>query len=172
MSLLGIHWAYYVLYLAFDFITILTLMNMLIGIHSCRQLREVCMCAVCHHLSSTAQYFQVKSALPYVKEMYMGFARFWSNLVSSRWLEVHGRYGVMCEVVSNIASESKEEVFAQELEHTLTTLALELDADGSGCLSKEELFSMIADPTYATRFHNIGVDIVGVADFARFIFDQ
>lgn len=80
--------------------------------------------------------------------------------------------GILCDVVSNVAREAKEEEFKKEVQYQISRLVKDLDSDASGSISHDELFFMLKDPVTAMSFNSLGVDIVGVADFARFVFAQ
>jgi uncharacterized membrane protein len=80
--------------------------------------------------------------------------------------------GTLCHVMSTVSEESNEAAFTTEVEHQLGRLATVLDQDQSGGISKEEFDVLINDPQMTSSFNDLGVDIVGVADFAKFIFEQ
>jgi hypothetical protein len=79
--------------------------------------------------------------------------------------------GILCTVVSDVAYTQKEEKFMLEVEYQTARLAKSLDHDRSGGISKEEFDIIIKDPFITASFDEIGVDIVAVANFARFIFE-
>jgi len=80
--------------------------------------------------------------------------------------------GILCDVMSNVASEANEEMIFKEVKAQIKRLATEMDADGSGTLDREEFDLMIKDPQVTKSFHELGVDVAGVAAFAEFIFEQ
>lgn len=80
--------------------------------------------------------------------------------------------GIMCEVISSVSREAKEEVFNREVEAQLTRLASEIDVDRNGGISEEEFGRVLHDPNVTHAFDLLGVDIVGAANFARFIYEQ
>lgn len=80
--------------------------------------------------------------------------------------------GILCTVVANAAEMSKETTFLKEVETHTSRLAKALDSDGSGTISKDEFEILIKDPVMTTSFSDLGVDIVAVANFARFIYEQ
>lgn len=80
--------------------------------------------------------------------------------------------GILCEVVAHEAQLSKEKAFLMEVEKQVTRLAKDLDDDGSGGISADEFERIIRDPSMITSLHEFGVDIVDVAHFARFVYEQ
>merc|ERR1711988_1494493 len=63
-------------------------------------------------------------------------------------------------------------VFKKEVEQEITRLALEIDLDKNGGISQEEFDKIITDSRITVVFDELGVDIVGLANFARFIYEQ
>merc|ERR1711939_420550 len=54
--------------------------------------------------------------------------------------------GILCNVVSNVADEAKEESFQAELHHQIARVARDMDEDGSGTISSEEFEVVLQDP--------------------------
>merc|ERR1712224_647703 len=80
--------------------------------------------------------------------------------------------GILCDVITCVSSDNNEERFRKEVDSQVERLAAYIDSDKSGTISKDEFDLVISDPHLATSLHELGVDIVGVAHFAGFIFDQ
>lgn len=80
--------------------------------------------------------------------------------------------GILCDVVSNVAEEAKEEMMVKEVKKHVTRLASTLDSDGDGVLSAEEFEAIIKDPDLTEAFSEMGVDVVGFAYFAKFLYEQ
>jgi len=80
--------------------------------------------------------------------------------------------GILCDVVSNVASSEAEDAFVHEVEHLVTRLMAELDEDGSGTLSKEEFDGIIMNQDMVHVLCGFGVDVVGIVDFASFLFTE
>jgi len=80
--------------------------------------------------------------------------------------------GILCDVVSNVASEEAEDAFVHEVENLVTKLMAELDEDGSGTLSKEEFDGIIMNQDMMHVLRGFGVDVVGIVDFASFLFTE
>lgn len=100
------------------------------------------------------------------------FLAFFVFLFGSNLTLMNMLIGILCDVVSNVSAAGKEEAFLTEVEKQVERLASEIDSDGSGSISKEEFEFIIKDPRIATSFDELGIDIVGIANFARFIFEQ
>jgi len=67
--------------------------------------------------------------------------------------------GVMCEVITEVTKEEKENLARSELRGTILQMLKRLDADGSGDISKEELMSVVKDPDAIAVFHDLEVDM-------------
>lgn len=92
---------------------------------------------------------------------------FFSNLTLMNML-----IGILCDVVSEQSADAKEDAFMKEVDHQIQRLAGILDTDGDGGISEEEFGIMICDPEMTESLNSLGVDIVGAAHFARFIYGQ
>ncbi|CAK0874353.1 unnamed protein product [Prorocentrum cordatum] len=78
--------------------------------------------------------------------------------------------GVLCEVVSAVASTEKEmDVYA--LKSKLAEVMHRLDTNGNGTLSEEEFVQLVGNPKVATLLGEVGVDAIGLIDMAPSIFD-
>lgn len=78
--------------------------------------------------------------------------------------------GILCGVVADVTEADKETQFMAEVEHQIHKLADLIDVDGNGTIDKDEFDTILKDPAMTRRFFELGVDIVGAADFAKFIF--
>merc|ERR1719424_2214952 len=78
--------------------------------------------------------------------------------------------GVLCEVVSVVASVEKEAMTINYVKDTLLQIfeATGLDADGDGMITQFEL--LLQYPGAGNAMLEIGVDPVGLLDFGDFIF--
>jgi hypothetical protein len=80
--------------------------------------------------------------------------------------------GILCDVVSSVSADAKEEAFIKEVDSQIARLAAALDVNNSGGISSDEFDIIIHDPLMTASFDELGVDIVSVAHFARFIYQQ
>jgi hypothetical protein len=80
--------------------------------------------------------------------------------------------GILCDVVSEAAEDSKEELLMKEVKSEVTRLANELDMDGDGGISKDEFDLIVKDTKMCQSFCALGVDVVGIANFGKFIYNQ
>mmetsp|Transcript_9375 Transcript_9375/g.23308 ORF Transcript_9375/g.23308 Transcript_9375/m.23308 type:complete len:400 (-) Transcript_9375:65-1264(-) len=80
--------------------------------------------------------------------------------------------GVLCEVVSAVAAMEKEELLVNSVMSKMHRIVADLDQNGSGTLSKHELKALLDHPEAARTLHDVGVDVVGLVDFADFIFQN
>lgn len=80
--------------------------------------------------------------------------------------------GILCDVVSNVATDEKEDSFVQEVEGLVGHLMEDLDTDGSHTLSKDEFDQIILNQDMTHVLIDFGVDVVGIVDFASFLFQE
>merc|ERR1711971_254424 len=80
--------------------------------------------------------------------------------------------GILCEAVSAVTEESQNEMFAREVAAQISVLVEQVDEDHDGHISKQEVNRIVMTPSLTHGFTDIGVDVVGLADFADFIFEQ
>jgi hypothetical protein len=81
--------------------------------------------------------------------------------------------GVLCEVVSVVSSVEKEELTVNYVKTRLMTLFRGADADKSMTINREEFSDLlIGKKEAALIIREIGVDVVGLVDFADFIFEE
>lgn len=78
--------------------------------------------------------------------------------------------GILCGVVADVTESDKETAFLAEVEWQIQTLAQLIDKDGDGVIDEGEFALILKDPVLTQNFNDLGVDIVGAADFAQFIF--
>ncbi|CAK0858794.1 unnamed protein product [Prorocentrum cordatum] len=80
--------------------------------------------------------------------------------------------GVLCEMVSVVAHQEKDRMLTTCAEEKLALVIKELDQDEDFRLSKQEFLSILVNPTAAQALADIGVDPIGVIDFADLIFSN
>jgi len=67
--------------------------------------------------------------------------------------------GVLCEVVSQVASAEKEDIAIRMVKDNLLELLRELDEDGSGELSRNEVLEALKFPDVIETFESLRVDV-------------
>eukprot|EP00928_Gymnodinium_smaydae_P001587 TRINITY_DN10579_c0_g1_i1.p1 TRINITY_DN10579_c0_g1~~TRINITY_DN10579_c0_g1_i1.p1 ORF type:complete len:683 (+),score=135.84 TRINITY_DN10579_c0_g1_i1:60-2108(+) len=79
--------------------------------------------------------------------------------------------GVLCEVVSAVASTEQEEMLVTYVHERLSRVMAILDSDGGGTINKDE-FVQILDNIEAVRcLSDVGVDVFALIDLADYIFE-
>lgn len=80
--------------------------------------------------------------------------------------------GVLCEVVSVVSAVEKEQMTVQFVKTKLLSLLEDtgIDQDGNKLLSKREFETLLLMPEGARIIQEVGVDVVGLVDFADHIF--
>lgn len=81
--------------------------------------------------------------------------------------------GVLCEVISAVASTEKERLnisFVKEkLQEVMSQMGL--DQDGDGRISKKEFLAILENSEASKALSEVDVDVIGIVDFADFIFE-
>lgn len=82
--------------------------------------------------------------------------------------------GVLCEVVSVVSAVEKEQLTVNYVRQRLQSMFLgtAFDQDGSGSISKLEFESMLTSREAAEIIQDLGVDVVGLVDFADHLFAE
>lgn len=79
--------------------------------------------------------------------------------------------GVLCEVVCEVASAEKEQKARSYVRGTLLKMLKELDTDGSGDISKQELVAVVTNPAAMATLMEIEVDIPHFLEMQDMYFD-
>lgn len=80
--------------------------------------------------------------------------------------------GILCEVVSVVSAVEKENCLLNFVKNRMQQMLTDsgLDADGDGMINKDEFEKLLDIPEAARALSEVGVDVVGLVDFADFIF--
>lgn len=80
--------------------------------------------------------------------------------------------GVLVEVVSVVAAVEKEQLVVNYVRQQLQSLwdYGGLDTSGDGLMQKDEFENLLENPEASRCLSDVGVDVVGLVDFAEFIF--
>lgn len=78
--------------------------------------------------------------------------------------------GVLCEVVNNVAQQEKERNLMDSTKSTIWKVLDNLDVDGNQMISRDELLGVLEDEQACKAFHECGVDVIGLVDFASTLF--
>eukprot|EP00928_Gymnodinium_smaydae_P069349 TRINITY_DN5279_c0_g1_i1.p1 TRINITY_DN5279_c0_g1~~TRINITY_DN5279_c0_g1_i1.p1 ORF type:complete len:366 (-),score=61.82 TRINITY_DN5279_c0_g1_i1:122-1219(-) len=80
--------------------------------------------------------------------------------------------GVLVEVVSAVASVEKEEMTISYVKERLERVVDMIDLDGGRSISKNEFMQILGYEEAVRCLHDVGVDAIGLVDFADFIFQK
>jgi voltage-gated sodium channel len=80
--------------------------------------------------------------------------------------------GVLCEVVSAVASIEKEEMLVSFVRSRMQAVVQSLDENGDLMISKKEFAQILVSEPALVVLNEIGVDPVGLVDLSDFIFDD
>lgn len=80
--------------------------------------------------------------------------------------------GILCEVVSSVATVEKEEMVIMFVKNKMQQLLDSgVDEDDDHMISKDEFLNLLHDESAVSCLQEVGVDVVGLVDFAEFIFE-
>lgn len=115
---------------------------------------------------------------PYVRNngdahILLGFLQLLFILLSSLTV-MNLLVGVLCEVVSVVSSVEKEQLTVSYVKQKLLHMFIDttVDSDGSKTISRVEFESMLTNHEAAEIIQDLGVDVVGLVDFADIIFED
>eukprot|EP00927_Polykrikos_kofoidii_P087149 TRINITY_DN9967_c1_g4_i2.p1 TRINITY_DN9967_c1_g4~~TRINITY_DN9967_c1_g4_i2.p1 ORF type:complete len:655 (-),score=141.49 TRINITY_DN9967_c1_g4_i2:23-1951(-) len=80
--------------------------------------------------------------------------------------------GVLCEVVSAVSAIEQEEILVRYVESELNKVMALIDEDGGGTISRDEFNQILDNKEAIDALQDIGIDVIGLVDFADFIFDE
>jgi len=80
--------------------------------------------------------------------------------------------GVLCEVVSMVGQSEREELLVDFVKRELMDIIIEADEDGDGLMSHQEFLRILESPEGLRALETVGVDPVGLIDYADTIFAQ
>jgi len=81
--------------------------------------------------------------------------------------------GILVEIISVISTAEKEEMQVGALKNEITNILDDgADQNQDNLISKEEFLALLMKPKARNALHNVGVDVVGLVDFADFLFHQ
>ncbi|CAE7522060.1 pkd2, partial [Symbiodinium sp. CCMP2456] len=78
--------------------------------------------------------------------------------------------GVLCEVVSQVAQNEKEDIMVQFVTMKLQTLLQSLDINNDGRISQAEFVQIMELPEAVLALEEVGIDAVSIVDFTEYIF--
>merc|ERR1719379_464048 len=80
--------------------------------------------------------------------------------------------GVLCAVVTSVAALEKEKVLVKYVKDRLLMILTELDADGSGKISKAEFASLMNMEEAKRALEDLGVDLNNLLSLSDHIFED
>jgi len=78
--------------------------------------------------------------------------------------------GVLCEVVSAVADTEREERLTVTVSDKMGAVLSDLDSDSNGKISLDEFAKILAIPETIRTLEEVGVDPIGLVDFAELFF--
>mmetsp|Transcript_106353 Transcript_106353/g.243473 ORF Transcript_106353/g.243473 Transcript_106353/m.243473 type:complete len:354 (-) Transcript_106353:170-1231(-) len=80
--------------------------------------------------------------------------------------------GVLCEVVSAVAAVEREEMTVSWVRTKLQAIVEKFDESGDNMISRTEFEAILSDREGIKALQEVGVDPIGLVDFADFIFEE
>merc|ERR1719478_303320 len=80
--------------------------------------------------------------------------------------------GVLCEVVSAVANDEKEQSVIQLMKESLLVMLHHLDADGSGEIDKDELMQVMEEPLALKVLEELQVDVAHLMELKDMLFEE
>eukprot|EP00929_Paragymnodinium_shiwhaense_P095734 TRINITY_DN57005_c0_g1_i1.p1 TRINITY_DN57005_c0_g1~~TRINITY_DN57005_c0_g1_i1.p1 ORF type:complete len:718 (-),score=88.40 TRINITY_DN57005_c0_g1_i1:9-2162(-) len=82
--------------------------------------------------------------------------------------------GVLCEVVSVVASVERDQMDADFVKSSLLAVLQksDIDADGNKMLDKQEFQALCLHPDACRVMNEVGVDVISLVDFVDFIYEE
>mmetsp|Transcript_57859 Transcript_57859/g.188059 ORF Transcript_57859/g.188059 Transcript_57859/m.188059 type:complete len:704 (-) Transcript_57859:72-2183(-) len=102
----------------------------------------------------------------------MSLAAFFTFVLLGNLTIMNMLIGVLCEVVSNVAKDEKEQIRVAFVTEKLKLILEEIDEDKDYRISKEEFRNILENPKAVWALSEVGVDPVGIVDYADYIFDE
>jgi hypothetical protein len=78
--------------------------------------------------------------------------------------------GVLCEVVNTVARTENEINLIETTRSKVIKVLKDLDEDGNGMMSKDEFLQILEHPQACKAFQDVGIDVLGLVDFASTLF--
>lgn len=80
--------------------------------------------------------------------------------------------GVLCDVMSNVADDQKDDSAVNQLKSQIETLIREVDVDGDMMVSKKEFAAMLHNKDALQSLTDVEVDVMALVHYADFIFRE
>lgn len=80
--------------------------------------------------------------------------------------------GVLCELISAVGETEKEIIITDNVNEEMRKVLRDVDADDNGTISINEMKEMMVMPAAIAALDNVGVDPVGMMDFAETFFQD
>eukprot|EP00928_Gymnodinium_smaydae_P011597 TRINITY_DN14262_c0_g2_i1.p1 TRINITY_DN14262_c0_g2~~TRINITY_DN14262_c0_g2_i1.p1 ORF type:complete len:608 (-),score=116.40 TRINITY_DN14262_c0_g2_i1:195-2018(-) len=102
---------------------------------------------------------------------YVCFVAFYTFVCIAALMVMNMLIGVLCEVVAAVAETEQEEMTVSFVKDRMEKIVKCIDEDGDCFISKAEFIKLLESPEAVLCMNDVGVDPIGLVDFADFIFD-
>jgi len=98
--------------------------------------------------------------------LFLGFV----YIILAAWTVMNMLIGVLCEVVSAVAENERDDIRTQTLTDKMREVVESLDSDNNQMLSYKEFVEIMAKPAALNALEDVGVNPVGIVDFVELFF--
>lgn len=106
------------------------------------------------------------------KESYVCSVIFLAFVLLSALTVMNMLIGVLCEVVSAVAATEREGLQVAFVTNKMQEVLDTIDQNGDGMISNDEFVKIMENPEATAALQEVGVDVIGLVDFAEFIFED
>ena len=105
-------------------------------------------------------------------EGFLYYSIFMAFMLTGAFTVMNMLIGVLCDVMSNVADDQKDETIVSQLKNQIEQLIAEVDLDGDMMVSKTEFNHMLRSKDALQSLNEVEVDIMALVNYADFIFRE
>jgi len=103
-------------------------------------------------------------------EGFLYYSIFMAFMLTGAFTVMNMLIGVLCDVMSNVADDQKDDTVVSQLKNQIEQLIAEVDLDGDMMVSKTEFAHMLRSEGALQSLNDVEVDIMALVNYADFIF--
>jgi len=105
-------------------------------------------------------------------EGFLYYSIFMAFMLTGAFTVMNMLIGVLCDVMSNVADEQKDDTAVSQLKNQIEKLIREVDLDGDMMVSKTEFALMLNSKEALQSLSEVEVDVMALVHYADFIFRE